>query len=177
MSISFETKRLIIRKPTLHDANDIYKNYTTDHEITKYLIWTPHKNVEESISWIKLCIDKYDENKSLVLIIENRVNNEAIGMIDFKIEKYKAIFGYVLGKQYWNQGIMTEAMRPVIDYVLNKPEIYRIYATHYLENEKSGRVMQKLGMQLEGILKKNTIYPNISNIPLDDKIYSIVKDC
>ena len=150
---------------------------TTDKEITKYLIWTPHSNIEESISWINTCIEKYDENKSLILIIENKANNEAIGMIDFRIDNFKAIFGYVLGKQYWNQGIMTEAMKPVIEFVFNKPEIYRIYATHYIENEKSGKVMQKLGMQFEGILRRNTIYPNISSIPLDDKVYSLVKNC
>jgi RimJ/RimL family protein N-acetyltransferase len=96
-------------------------------------------------------------------------------MIDFKFQECQTDFGYVLSKRYWNQGIMTEAMQPVIRYVYDLSNIYRIWATHDIDNIGSGKVMEKLGMQYEGTLRRSLIHPNISNIPRDGKYYSIVK--
>ena len=67
------------------------------------------------------------------------------------------------------------AVRAVIEWAFAQPTIHRVYATTDVENIPSRRVMEKAGMQCEGILRKNSIHPNISDIPRDCYIYSIVK--
>jgi len=56
-------------------------------------------------------------------VIFHKENKKAIGMINFKIDGFSSEFGYVLSKRYWNNGIMTEALKPVIDFVYRMPEI------------------------------------------------------
>ncbi len=173
--MKFETNRLIVRKPKIDDAEQIFVNYTQDEIVTKYLIWEPHENLKSTEEWIKHCINEWDINKQLPFIIWLKESKQAIGMIHFNINNFKADFGYVLGRNYWNKGIMTEAASPIVKSLLSRDTIFRIEAVHDLDNPASGRVMEKLGMQFEGVVRKYSLHPNISSIPRDCKLYSIVK--
>lgn len=173
--MKFETARLLIRSPVMQDARDIFKNYSRDKEVTKYLTWFPHKELSQTEEWIIHCIKTCDNESGIKLVIFHKEDNEAIGMIDFRFNSFQTDFGYVLSKKYWNKGIMTEAMKPVIEYVYNLPNIYRIWAAHDIDNGASGKVMKKLGMSFEGILRRSLMQPNISGEPRDGKYYSLVK--
>jgi ribosomal-protein-alanine N-acetyltransferase len=61
------------------------------------------------------------------------------------------------------------------NWLLKQPDIYRVFATCDVENPASARVMEKVGMQCEGILRKYIVHPNISNGPRDSYMYAIVK--
>ena len=173
--MKFETQRLIIRKPELKDVDDIFKNYTQDPNVTRFLVWKPHTKMETTKDWLQICIDSWDENKHLDFIIWHKEIEKSIGMISFRINSFIVNFGYVLAKSFWNKGIMTEACNPIISKLLERRDIYRIEAIHDLDNPASGKVMDKLGMEYEGILRKYSLHPNISNIPRDCKMYAIVK--
>lgn len=171
----FNTNRTLLRFPIEADAEDIFTNYTQDPEVTKYLVWKPHTNLQHTIDWITFCISNCNTTNGLKFIIYHKLDKQAVGMIDFRIDDFQANFGYVLAKKYWNQGIMTEAMRPIIQHVFNMQNIYRIWAMHDIDNEASGKVMRKLGLEYEGTLRRAFIHPNISDKPRDGKIYSLVK--
>jgi RimJ/RimL family protein N-acetyltransferase len=70
---------------------------------------------------------------------------------------------------------MTEAMRPALAHVFDLPRVYRIWAVHDVDNPASGKVMQKLGLIFEGVLRRFTIHPNVSAEPRDVRLYSLVK--
>jgi ribosomal-protein-alanine N-acetyltransferase len=171
----FETERVILRDPRKDDAIDIFTNYTQDPEVTKYLVWQPHKTIEATKWFIDFCINKNKVSDNLIFSIFHKTDHQVIGMIEFTLDDFKATFGYVLSKKYWNSGLMTESMKPILNYVYKLEKIKRIWATHNINNEASGKVMLKLGMSFEGILRNNIIYPNISSEPQDTKIYSLVK--
>ena len=171
----FETERLIIRSPIPSDAEDIFINYTQDPEVTKFLTWKPHISIEQSKGFIQYCIENMNTEKKLILSICSKLSNQVIGMHEYRISGFQAELGYVLSRKYWNQGIMTEAIKPTIHYMMNREGIFRIWATHDIDNEASGKVMEKIGMQFEGVLRKYAMHPNISNYPRDVRIYSIVK--
>ncbi len=173
--MKFETERLFIRFPILEDAKDVFENYAQDKEVVKYLTWPPHTNYKQTEDWINYCIKTCDNKDGIKLVIFHKKNKEAIGMIDLRFDDFQCEFGYVLAKKYWNQGIMTEAMKPVMKYVYDKPDIYRIWAAYDSENIASGKVMEKLGMEYEGTLRKSLLHPNISDKPRDGKYYSLVK--
>ncbi len=71
---------------------------------------------------------------------------------------------------------MLEALRPIKEALLQNENIYRIWAVCDLENNGSKRVMEKSGMNCEGILRKWVLHPNVSAIPRDCFVYSIVKE-
>jgi RimJ/RimL family protein N-acetyltransferase len=70
---------------------------------------------------------------------------------------------------------MPEATRAVINWAFQQPSIYRVYATTDVENVASQHMLEKVGMQCEGVLRKYTIHPNISDIPRDSYMYAITK--
>ncbi len=174
--MEFQTERLWMRFPKEEDAQDIFRNYTQDPEVTRYLVWKPHTDFEQTYEWIQYCIGTCNDSSGLKYIIYHRTDKQAIGMVDFRFDGFQSDFGYVLAKRYWNQGLMTEAVKPILSYVYNKPNIYRIWASHDVDNEASGCVMKKLGMQYEGTLRKAFYHPNISETPRDGKVYSLVKE-
>ena len=83
--------------------------------------------------------------------------------------------GYVLARPHWGHGYMTEAVRAVIGIVFDQPHVHRIAAFADEENFASARVLEKAGMQREGILRRWSLHPNISSIPRDCWSFAIVR--
>jgi RimJ/RimL family protein N-acetyltransferase len=173
--IMFDLGEIILRKPERKDAESIFRNYTQDEEVSKYLIWRPHNELSVSESWINYCMEVFNPEKDLKLMIAGSDTDEAIGMIDAKVEGHQAVIGYVLARRYWGRGIMTRVLKRVLEELISRPLVFRVYATHDLDNPASGRVMEKAGMEFEGILRRASILPNVSIEPRDSKLYSIVK--
>lgn len=96
-------------------------------------------------------------------------------MIDPRIEGPKVGIGYGAARAYWGKGYIPEATRAIIEWAFQQPSIYRVYATTDVENVASRRVLEKVGMECEGILRKYILHPNISDIPRDSYMYAIVK--
>ena len=76
--VNFETGRLILRKPVISDAEDIFRNYARDPEVVKYLMWRVHKDISESIDFIKFCISEWDSNGSYAFCIYSREDRQVV---------------------------------------------------------------------------------------------------
>jgi [ribosomal protein S5]-alanine N-acetyltransferase len=172
MEEAVSTIRLILRKPEIHDHTAVYENWVREPEITKYLTWRPHKSPEETRSFIQQCIKDWENETRFPFVICLKSTKEVIGMIEFRIDKFKAEIGYVLCKKYWGQGYMTEALKKMLDLLLSQEKIYRVQAYCDIENTGSFRVMEKAGMKCEGILSRFAIHPNISDKPRDCYMFS-----
>jgi RimJ/RimL family protein N-acetyltransferase len=171
-----ETKRLLLRKPMLEDAAPIFKLYAQDQRVTRYLSFKPHQSVDETKAFLKRCLINWKKNSSFPWTIVRRKDKQLIGMIEItSIDQTGINLGYVLAKAYWGNGYMTEALRKIIEWALDQNDVYRVWAICDTENNASTRVMEKAGMQKEGILRRWTILPNMGDEPRDCYCYSIVK--
>ncbi|MER2063440.1 MAG: GNAT family protein [Alkalibacterium sp.] len=167
---TIETERLKLRPVTLADAEDMYE-YASDEETT-YYVFERHScfnKTEEAIVnyFIKDPLGKFG--------IELKASRKLIGTIDLRVkhEKHRAIMGYVLNKDYQGKGYMTEAAHAVLEHAFLTLNIDCVAALHDERNEASGRVMDRLGMEKEGVMRhvgewKNGEYFN-------DVYYSILK--
>ena len=97
-----------------------------------------------------------------------------VGAIDIRpnARHKKAEIGYWIGKPYWGRGYATEAARAIIRYGFETLEMNRIYALHFTGNPASGRVMQKAGMQFEGVLREDVKKGDVFQ---DHAIYAILR--
>jgi ribosomal-protein-alanine N-acetyltransferase len=170
-----ETERLVLRKPCLEDALAMFEGWAQDQEVTRYLTWRPHSSLEESQAVISRAISAWQNEVRFPYMIALKEINKVIGMIDPRIEGLKVGVGYVIGRAHWGRGYMTEATCAIIEWAFQQPSIYRVYATTDVENIGSRRVLEKAGMQCEGILRKYIVHPNVSDIPRDSYIYAITK--
>ncbi|OGI31196.1 MAG: hypothetical protein A2271_00390 [Candidatus Moranbacteria bacterium RIFOXYA12_FULL_35_19] len=105
--------------------------------------------VAKNLEW-----QKNKDKENLVFVIE--IEGEFSGAISLHhIQKeHKAVIGYWLGRKFWGQGIMTEAVKLITKYGFEKLKLHRIYGYVFLFNEPSKKVLEKAGYKLEGILKK-----------------------
>jgi [ribosomal protein S5]-alanine N-acetyltransferase len=170
-----ETERLTLRKPRRDDAPAIFSAYAQDLEVTRYMTWRPHKSVGETYRIVELMLKLWDDGGAYSYVITLKYSDSAIGMIAMHPEGFKVSIGYVLARQYWSKGYTTEAALAVTNWLLKQPDIYRVFATCDIENPASAHVMEKAGMQREGILRRYIVHPNISDEPRDSYMYAIVK--
>ena len=148
---TLETDRLILRQFRHEDAEPMYKNWASDPDVTEFLTWPPHADIEVTRTLLSNWIQKYSDPCSYNWVIELKNINEIVGNIsviklDEKIEA--AEIGYCMGKNWWGQEIMPEALKAVIAFLFNEVGFNRIAACHDSNNPKSGRVMVKAGMKL-----------------------------
>jgi RimJ/RimL family protein N-acetyltransferase len=108
-------------------------------------------------------------------MITLKASGGVVGMIDPRLEGTKVGIGYGAARTHWGKGYVPEATRAIIAWAFQQPTIYRLYATTDVENIASRRVLEKVGMQCEGILRRYILHPNISDIPRDSYIYAITK--
>ncbi len=169
------TERLLLRRLRPEDAPEVFE-YCSRDTVTKYVIFETHRTLADSEAFIERCLAGTPLEFGVVWAIVLRSSGKVIGTIglhrlDASLLKVEA--GYALHDDFWNQGIVTEAMKAVIAEVFTHTPIKRIEALCIAEHGASAKVMEKAGMQYEGTLRQWTI---IKNIAQDMKIYSILRD-
>ena len=169
-----ETERLILRKFKIEDAEGMYYGWATDPNCNKYLSWELHKNIEETKEIIQKWIDEYEVG-SYNWIVEIKSTHEIIGsicVVHNNKEDLNCEVGYCYGSKYWGNGYATEALRKVIEYLLNYCNYHLVEACHISGNPASGRVMQKAGMKQDAILRDRKMNKHTKELN-DEIIYSI----
>lgn len=156
---SIETKRLILRRFTLDDAEAMYQNWASDPEVTKYLTWPAHTSVEVSRAVLQDWVSSYARSDfyqwAIVLKEHGPDPIGSISAVDWNDNVAKVHIGYCMGKAWWHQGIMTEALGAVMAFFFDEVGANRIESRHDPRNPHSGMVMKKCGMQYEGTLRSS----------------------
>ena len=156
---NIETGRLLLRKFSVEDADAMYRNWASDPEVTKFLTWPPHSSAGASRSILENWVSSYaKEDYYQWAIVLKEHGNDPIGSISaVHINDDIGIihFGYCIGKSWWHQGIMSEALKAVMDYFFDRVGANRIECLHDPRNPHSGMVMKKCGMKYEGTLRSS----------------------
>jgi len=151
------TDRLVLRPFCLEDAKDVQR-LAGDRDVAATTN-VPHP-YEDGVAekWIGGHEAAFQQGSRMVFAITLR-SGELVGAIGMSInEKHRrGELGYWIGKAFWNNGYCTEAVRTVVRYGFEEHGLNRIEARHMTKNPASGRVMEKAGMQLEGILRQQVL--------------------
>lgn len=150
-----ETPRLILRKMTMADAQDMY-DYSRDPRVSEHVLWDAHRSIQDSRAYLRYIQRQYRNNEPSSWGIELKETGHLVGTIGYmwwNRENRSAEVGYSLARAQWNKGLMTEALRAVIRFGFEEMNLHRIEAQHETSNPASGRVMEKVGMRQEGVLR------------------------
>lgn len=121
-------------------------------------------------------IENYSSNDFYQWGIELKETGELIGSVAvaaYDEENSSASLGWCLGKRWWGNGIMPEAVTAVMVHLFNEVGFQRITACHDIKNKRSGRVMEKVGMKKEGIIRKSM--KNNRGKVIDVVLYSLTQ--
>ena len=150
---TIETQRLIMRRAVREDAEPMFRNWASDPEVTKFLTWPAHSSIAVSEMVIGSWIREYEKDSYYQWMIVLKELGEPIGSISVVRQREdvaEAEIGYCIDRNWWHQGIVTEALTAVIEYLFTEVGMNRVAARHDPNNPHSGGVMRKCGMKYEG---------------------------
>lgn len=153
---TLHTERLMLRRFTEGDAESMFRNWASDEEVVKFLTWPAHASVEVSEQIIGEWLDNYsrDDYYQWAIVFEGEPIG-SIAVVSQNDSVGKAEIGYCIGRNWWHQGIMTEALDAVIHYLFIEVGMQRVESRHDPRNPHSGDVMRKCGMTYEGTLRRS----------------------
>lgn len=152
-----QTERLILRPFLEEDAEAMFDNWASDPEVTKFLSWPTYKSIDDAHAILNQWLESYDNPEFYQWAIVLKELGQPIGSIsvvnlDNRVDL--AEIGYCIGKNWWGQGIMPEALKAVMQYLFEVVGMQRLEAGHDPENSASGAVIRKCGFRYEGTLRR-----------------------
>ncbi|KAF7151783.1 hypothetical protein RHSIM_Rhsim02G0026500 [Rhododendron simsii] len=144
--------RISLRPFKLSDADDFF-SWAKDERVTHYLRWNPIPSREEALKYLKEVAIPHPWRRSICL------DDRSIGYVSIRTESgsdhHLGRIGYAVGSEYWNQGIVTVALRMAVSSMFEEIQyLVRVEALVEEENKGSQRVLEKVGFQKEGFLRK-----------------------
>lgn len=173
---TIETTRLILRRFREEDAPAVYRNWTSDPEVTKYLTWPVHADEKVTSNILSYWIGSYRLPSYFNWAVVLKETSEPIGNISVTRTDSRtssAEVGYCLGRSWWHKGIMSEALSAVISFLFRETGAVRISAWHDIENSRSGDVMKRCRMSYEGTLRQAAVN---NRGQVDMCMYSILRE-
>ncbi len=157
MDAKLETERLVLRPLRPEDAPAV-ASLAGRREIADTTISIPHPYSEQQArQWISTPTGREHSPGQIAFAIINKVDGDligAVGLREIDSEHCQAEMGFWVDVDLWGNGYATEAARAVIRYGFEALRLNRIYAHHMVRNPASGRVLEKVGMKREGLLRQ-----------------------
>jgi RimJ/RimL family protein N-acetyltransferase len=144
-----ETKRLILRRMKISDAEDMFNNWSSDPCVSKFYSWQPHMNICETVQIIKTWIAQYNDPLYFHWIIVDKATQKAIGTFyinNIDEENCTGTINCILSRQVWGKGLATEITQSVIAYCFEKVNFKIIISHHHENNIGSGKALVKAGL-------------------------------
>lgn len=154
--LRLETARLVLRELSLEDAPAV-QLWAVDPEVYQYMPWGPN-TLEQTTEFLRTAISarREDPRRTFELGFARKDSGELIGAGGCRIRSTQNLegdIGYVLRRDAWGCGYATEAAAALVELGLRALGLHRIWATCHVENARSARVLEKLGMRREGRLR------------------------
>ena len=171
--VHLRTTRLLLRRVKESDDKDMFE-YTSNHEVTRFLSWNPHADIAQAKEYIAHLILEYDMSDRYAWAIEKCDSRKFIGIVrifDVSYANKRGELSYILNPDFQGKGLAIEAIKAVIEFCFTKIGLNRIQAKCTSDNVQSERVIQRLGMIYEGMLKEFWIN---KGSPSDAKLFALL---
>ena len=163
--------RVTLRAPRIDDAEALFAEVASDPEVTRYLSWSPHPDVDETR---RVITELFNVGDDRTWLIELRETGGVVGLCGLRRrETHSVELGYCLARRWWGRGLMPEAVGALLDELQRDPTLYRVSATCHVDNTRSAHVLERCGLALEGRLARYCVLPNISPEPQDVLLFAI----
>ena len=154
------TERLVLSQPIVSDLNDVVFQVNSTSEISENTLSLPFPYREENAHfWFKMAEDGFANKDAFIFGIREKENLKLIGAVGLHLDvaHHKAEVGYWLGKSFWNNGYVSEALQEVLKFGFEELKLNKIYASHFHHNPASGKVLEKNGFVFEAELKQEIL--------------------
>ncbi len=155
-----ETARLILRRPRLEDADEIFRRYASDADVTRYLSWPVHISRHQTRAFVSFSDDEWRKWPAGPYLVFAR-DGGLLGGTGLSFEASDcAATGYVLAKDAWGQGFATEALTAMVD-AARAAGATLLYALCHIDHRPSAHVLEKCGFERQAVLRQFIEFPNL----------------
>jgi len=166
------TERLVLRQPNPADAAARFE-YASNLHVARYMDWAVPASVGDVAGRIEAAASRWESGEEYTWTITVKPEDGAVGGVACLVRGHAVELGFVLARPYWGHGYATEAARAVLQWAASLDSVFRIWATCDIDNRASARVLEKIGMSREGVLRRWAIRPNLESVvPRDALMYS-----
>lgn len=156
----YRTRRLLLRRPLLADADAVFAAYAGDPGVGKYLAWPIHRTIAETRRFLVFSEQEWQEKPGGPYLIWLADESELVGSTGFAFESEDcASTGYVIAQRFWGQGLATEALVGITE-IAASIKLARLYALCHPDHRASQRILQKCGFEPEEDARRKCIFPN-----------------
>lgn len=163
-----------LREQSLDDTSAFYEYYSAP-DVSQYILAASPNNLTDAMNEIHYCRNLFYHKSGVYWSIARKSDNRMIGAIGLYINRHhnRAEICYDLHKDYWRKGIMSRAIKAVMDFAFNEIDLARIEAVTVKENIASMGILKKLGYVYEGTLRNYRQYNNQAH---DIEMFGITPD-
>ena len=152
-----ETERLFLRKFRMEDAEAVFA-YASNEDTARFVSWEAHRTLDDTRRFLQWELDRYQAGQTSEWAVMEKADGRiigSIGVVDYQEQHRSCEIGYALGREYWGQGIVAEALERVLRYLFEECDMNRIHAVCCEENLASARVLEKCGFACEGLQRQS----------------------
>ena len=185
---TLETDRLFLRQLLPEDAEQMYTNWASDPEVTRFLRWEPHKNALETVGLLAAWATLYPNPDYYQWAIVEKASGQVFGSISIftssSVEPERDPWpgfdhsngvwevGYCIGRAWWGKGCTTEALKALVEYWFKNTDSNWLACSHAVENPASGKVMMKAGF----VYDHEAVYHKFDGTAIPCKCYALTRE-
>jgi [ribosomal protein S5]-alanine N-acetyltransferase len=157
-----ETERLLLRKPAAADADEIFRRYAADPEVTRYMSWPTHRSLADTQAFLAWSDEDWERwPAGSYLVFDHADRSRLLGGTGLSFQNPTlAVTGYVFARDAWGQGFATEALQAMVK-LARQTGVKRLVAVCHSDHRPSARVMEKCGFLLDDQRRDKVDFPNL----------------
>ena len=158
-AVTVSAARIALRPVTEADIDDLLE-INGDPEVTRYLPYATWGSREDGLAWLARMQALEATGTGRQLVVVRHADGKVIGTVllfRFDPGSARLELGYVLGRAYWGQGLMREALEALCAHVFSAMSVRRLEAEVNPGNEASNALLRRIGFRLEGTLRKRWV--------------------
>ena len=170
-----ESERLLVRLVSKSDLPALLE-VNSNHEVTALLPYATWNSMADAEAWLQRMKGIQATGLALQFVLVLKSTGMAIGtglLFRFEEGSARAELGYALGRAYWGQGLMLEALEALISCAFGNMNLRRLEAEVDTRNQSSARVLQRLGFTKEGLLRQRWVSKGETN---DVEVYGLLRN-
>ncbi len=174
MKVILANKKLLLREFTQYDWIDVHK-YASQEIVCRYQTWGPNTE-EDTKEFIQDVLDEATQTPRERYVFAIIYQETLIGAVEIMIRDFTnkvGEIGYIVNPDYWGKGVATQSAKLMITFGFETLKLHRICATCDPRNIGSAKVLEKVGMLKEGVLRENMLMKD--GVWRDSFLYSVLK--
>jgi RimJ/RimL family protein N-acetyltransferase len=177
------TPRLHLRAPQPGDEHAAHANWARDGEVLAWLGWRPRSELAQTRAQLDWDQARWLKRSAFTWMLVEPAGTQGaapVGMVQLVAQRLDAPphhlrLGFLLARAHWGRGLMREAVAAVAAEAFEQSHVWRIDALCDVDNHASARLLRALGFVHEGILRRHSLHPNVSDEPRDVASYALAR--